>query len=900
MIRSNFQSVLAHNEDVLASLDKSQQEEIAAILENYLTDLEAGKATDRASVLRRHPQLAHVLSTYMESVQKLYQAGVAAAPEAGGNDANAPSTDRTVPNWPEDDLPGAPTRLGDYRIKHEIGRGGMGIVYAAEQISLGRPVALKTLPFAAVLNQTQVARFKNEAQAAASLHHPNIVPVYGVGCERGVHYFSMQLIEGQSLEEAIAQLRDQSDPAATVGAPAHETDAVSPNRTTAVNHFSCTIKSIRHRDFARSVARIGQQAAQALHYAHENGVIHRDIKPSNLLLDSEGKLWITDFGLARVVDASNLTVSGDMLGTARYMSPEQAGGRQHEVDYRSDIYSLGITLYELLTLQPAFQAATRQEIVQRVATETPTRPRKLNPAIPMDLETVVLKAIERRRDDRYHSAAELAEDLENFVEGRAPRAKRPGIHDRAMRWAAQHRSVVAAGIALLILVQVGIGVTTWLLSSERNRTEAEATRAVAYLRETQRVVDDFGALVDRRLEHLPGSSSLRAELLGKLENYYSAFLDEAGQSPTLLVDLAQTRFRLAAVHQRLGDFDRAAIGYQQALAGFENLLRQSPGDVERSTDIALCRNNLGQVAAARGDYARARQEYESAIRLYEQVRQRSPKDASRGIGRTRMNLGLLLTAERHPAAMPVLEQALDGLLELAGEAPQDQELQDQLALCENNLASVVMKSDLPRAESLLRSAVARYETLSTGRPASPEHRSDQALALGNLAAILAREGQQERASELIEQVIDLRMALVDLEPQVNALRYDLAVAQQQLGQMLVASRQNEQALRAYKEAQKTLRGLLQHNPNNHQTVSGLGRTLSNAALLEASNHNYENAGKLLDEAIEYQQRAIELSPGDSSYRELLSHLHQQRAGLPSATKQDAVNRQPSSTLDKSK
>jgi hypothetical protein len=187
--------------------------------------------------------------------------------------------------------------LGDYRVLREIGRGGMGIVYEAEQLSLGRRVALKVLPFASVLDPKQILRFKNEAHAAAQLHHTNIVPIFSVGCERGVHYYAMQFIDGRTLEEVVRELK-----------AAPESEKPTPAR----------------REVFDGVARLGMQAAEALYHAHELGVVHRDIKPSNLLLDAHGNIWITDFGLARVQNEAGLTVSGDLLGTLRYMSPEQA------------------------------------------------------------------------------------------------------------------------------------------------------------------------------------------------------------------------------------------------------------------------------------------------------------------------------------------------------------------------------------------------------------------------------------------------------------------------------------------------------------------------------------------------------------------------------------------------
>ena len=254
--------------------------------------------------------------------------------------------------------------LGDFRIKREIGRGGMGVVYEAEQISIGRKVALKILPFAAVFDERRLQRFKNEAQAAGMLRHPNIVGVYSVGTERGVYYYAMELIEGRNLAQVIESLYDEPgivdglenarfDPSNRNSQNVESSSAAFDTRPIA--GLSTRGSGSGHRlEFFQSVARLGVQAAEALEHGHQIGIVHRDIKPSNLLVDSKGHLWVTDFGLATTQSGQNVTITGDLVGTLRYMSPEQALANRVIIDHRSDIYSLGATLYELLTLRPMF------------------------------------------------------------------------------------------------------------------------------------------------------------------------------------------------------------------------------------------------------------------------------------------------------------------------------------------------------------------------------------------------------------------------------------------------------------------------------------------------------------------------------------------------------------------
>jgi serine/threonine protein kinase len=282
----------------------------------------------------------------------------------------------------------------------------MGVVYRARQLSLNRPVALKVLRPGLALTRNGLARFQREAEAAAKLHHTNIVAVYAEGEEHGVCYYAMELIEGQSLQRVLRGVRGQQAPPP----PGGETIDYVPAPRAEVSPVSATTLSGSSTDsgYYDTVARWVADAADALDYAHRQRVIHRDIKPANLMLSSDGRLTILDFGLARLLEETGVTVSGDFLGTPRYMSPEQVAAGRTRVDHRTDIYSLGATLYELLTLQPAVVGKTREQVVTQILTRDPARPRRLNRKIPVDLETICLKALEKDPDRRYATASALA------------------------------------------------------------------------------------------------------------------------------------------------------------------------------------------------------------------------------------------------------------------------------------------------------------------------------------------------------------------------------------------------------------------------------------------------------------------------------------------------------------
>jgi WD40 repeat protein/serine/threonine protein kinase len=504
---------------------------VTQAVEEYRAALKAASKPDRQEFLARYPDIRGVLAECLDALDFIQSA--------------APQLDQSAAELPAAALdPGAEIQsevpLGDYRIVREVGRGGMGVVYEAVQLSLGRRVALKVLPFAAALDHRQLQRFKNEAQAAAQLQHQNIVPVYGVGCERGVHYYAMQYIDGQTLAAVIHELRqlERSTASARAGTsreagglasdlasgrwaparqngsalqptaayvPAPEPPQAPPGESTATpGAFLSTERSTSSRAFFRTVAQLGVQAAEALEHAHGLGVIHRDIKPANLLLDGRGNLWITDFGLARLGGDAGLTMTGDLLGTLRYMSPEQALAQRGAVDARTDLYSLGVTLYELLTLEPAYNGRSREEVLRQIAFEEPRLPSRLNKAIPAELETIVLKAMAKSPEERYASAQELADDLQRFLEDRPIRARRPSLRQRAVKWARRHKTVVRAGLVVLLLAVGALAVSTVLIwqAKEDLKQSLERERQNAYYQRIALAEREWSANNLNRMLHL--------------------------------------------------------------------------------------------------------------------------------------------------------------------------------------------------------------------------------------------------------------------------------------------------------------------------------------------------------------------------------------------------------------
>jgi WD40 repeat protein/serine/threonine protein kinase len=433
------------------SLDNSA-DPVGRLAEDFMARYRRGERPSLSEYTRGHPDLAERIRQVFPMMVLMEEAD----PDAGAS-AGAPGDDGRA------DTPCAspcPEQVGGYRIVREVGRGGMGAVYEAVQESLGRHVALKVLPPAAAGRGTFLARFRREAKAAARLHHTNIVPVFGVGEDNGIHYYAMQFIHGQGLDAVLEDVkRLQGDPTAAeatpppsaaqrlftgpfAGAAAPATpgagatgSATGPSGGTRSGLTGCSVPR-----YYREVARLGVQAAEGLAHAHGQGVLHRDIKPSNLLLDLQGALWITDFGLAKTGDGEDLTETGDLVGTLRYMAPERYRG---EADPRSDVYALGVTLYEMLTLRQAFPGDDRVRLIERITQGTPPRPRQLAPDIPRDLETIVLKAMAREPAARYVTAEALADDLHRFLEDRPIRARRATALERTWRWCRRNPALAA-------------------------------------------------------------------------------------------------------------------------------------------------------------------------------------------------------------------------------------------------------------------------------------------------------------------------------------------------------------------------------------------------------------------------------------------------------------------------
>jgi tetratricopeptide (TPR) repeat protein len=485
--------------------------------------------------------------------------------------------------------PDNPRRLGDFEIVRELGRGGMGVVYEARQVSLNRKVALKVLSGGLGLTGKAVQRFRREAEAAAKLHHTNIVPVYATGEQDDSHFYAMELIEGPSLDHVIRQLRRPGGETA----PHAHLDATGPYVPVAGESGAPSTLSSSSlgsgSPYFDTVARMVAEVADALEYAHQQGVIHRDIKPSNLLLSPQGRLSVNDFGLARVLEQPGMTLTGEFVGTPAYTSPEQITAGRIPLDHRTDIYSLGATLYELLTLQPPFRGQSREQVLAQIVQKEPRPPRKLNRKVPVDLETICLKALEKDPDRRYQTAGAMAEDLRRYVNRFAIEARRAGPLARLVKWV-RRRPGLAAALAFGVLAGLAAGFFAYGAHLQRQRLLAAQEQHEQQLREEKRqnVLDK--AQVAAMGGDFEGAAKAiaEAEILGAstgqvrmLRGYVALHrgetheaIDHLQQAVALLPDSVAARSSLAFAYRMTFQWDKL----DQTMRDVEQLTPRTPED----------------------------------------------------------------------------------------------------------------------------------------------------------------------------------------------------------------------------------------------------------------------------------------------------------------------------------
>ena len=762
--------------------------------------------------------------------------------------------------------------LPGYEILGVLGHGGMGVVYRARQTNLKRVVALKMILAGRHAGAEHLARFHSEAEAVARLQHPHIVQIYEVGEHQGLPWFSLEYVEGGNLAQHLAG-NPQPPPLA---------------------------------------AQVVETLARAVHYAHLQGIVHRDLKPANILLQvpvrgdietggslpvSAGPAFspkITDFGLAKHLEDDSLqTQTGAIMGTPSYMAPEQAAGKSRTVGPATDVYALGAILYEMLTGRPPFKAATVLDTAQLVLNQEPVPPRKFQPKVPLDLETICLKCLRKEPLHRYASAEALAEDLRRFQANEAILARPAGFLERLFKWAKRRKALtglllvsVLATLALL----AGWIVFTLQIQEQRDRAQREYQRAEANFQRALQVVNFMLATAsDKTFEYEPRLQEKRAAMLTTARQLFEGFLTEKSDDPEVRQKTAQAQQKVADLYRLLQEPHKAAQAYQQAIA----LLSQFADRPEGRAALAECHNwhgevlrNTSQLAAAQGAFQEARQLLKNLVRDF-------PQELSyrKDWARSYYNCGIVLKESNQPQNAEKEFRTAIGVLEEPVPASANgqlaTEMLEQEALCYLNLATVL--ADLQQAQGAVEAstkAIAILAKVVESPSATPEYRFDLAVAHNNRGTFWAPLYQGEakngasKNQELMQKAeTDHRQAVVLLDklgqdyPRYPKYNHELANTLNSLGGLLVARHHKKDARAAWNQAKAILEKLVTDYPQTADFHGDLGMTLGNLGWLAGQEAQWPEARFHLQKAIVQVEAALEPNPQHPDYRQALRNQY---------------------------
>jgi serine/threonine protein kinase len=760
------------------SMTDSERDPLEMLMDEYAQQCRAGQAPSISEFAGQHPEWSAQLRELLPTVARMEKA------KAAKRSSEIVQASRLKLE-----------RLGDYRIVREIGRGGMGIVFEAEQESLHRRVALKVLPQHSQLDPRRLERARREAKAAARLHHTNIVAIFGVGEQDGLHYIVMQYIEGHGLHELLGQWKRDSilsklppTQAEGFGTQRVLTFDATPSTQSSGNLAAASSAPLSgsqtnivplpkpNRDRWQKIAHIGEQIASALDYAHRQGVLHRDVKPANLLLDKQDNAWIVDFGLAKLTDApEGFTSDGQVLGTLQYVAPEVLDGKG---DARSDIYGLGLTLYELATLQSPFVESSPASMLKKIREHQPARPRKINPAVPADLETIILKAIRPEVKDRYPTAGDMAEDLQRFLSDQPILARRMSLAEKSWRWCRKNKAIATLAAALAVTFVAGFAGVTWKwrdAEDQRIQTELAKLQAEDNLQLSLSTLDGLLDQVDVAIPGVWGQEDRprrfdpsdrvkrSAALLREVLDFYEQLQKRNQTNPQLQEKAARAFNRASQLEHLLGHSDEEDKAYQQSVTLWKGLLESSPSS--ETYRLELAKTYLPDAPGGIGETKVASQRLHWADEILLDLVKENPRDRSYAalLARAKKELGDLAVRQgQHEEALDDYEAAAQLLKSLVDEEPGDTGQFINWVGVQHERAKLLTKSD----PSLARTILSQTLTLLDSAPNANRQRMfsvDVATMHRDFAALLRDSGdveradaEQRRADELARQVPPFR------------------------------------------------------------------------------------------------------------------------------------------------
>jgi tetratricopeptide (TPR) repeat protein len=752
-------------------------------------------------------------------------------------------------------------RVPGYEIEKELGRGGMGVVYQARQVSLGRSVALKMILTGQMAGEEELMRFRREAEAVARLQHPNIVQIHEVGEHDGCSFFSLELCPGGSLAAKLGR------------------KPLPP----------------------RQAAELAETLAHAVQAAHDQGIVHRDLKPANVLLSADGTPKITDFGLAKRLDEVGQTQTGAVMGTPSYMAPEQAAGQSKQIGPATDVYALGVILYEMLTGRTPFGGGDVLEVLQRAIYDEPISPRLLRPSCPRDLETICLKCLHKEQGRRYHTARELADDLHCYLKGRPITARPVGRLERLSRWCV--RRPVTAGLlaALVVAVATGFSAVTWMwLRAEEFRVRAEQQRDRA--EENFRVALEASVDATRLAEQLKPiagtqSATVKEILTLALDNY-ERLRERAGESRPVLEGEGGIRASFSDIYLLLGDTTAALQSAQQACAIYEQLLREEPDNAGWRAGRAGSLVKVANALLPRGQPMEAERAVRTSLELRQQLVDERPDDPARqmdlaasddALGTIRQALGDL------PGAAVAFRRALALRLPVAEREPRNRTWRRDAALSQQRVADMLWNDAweepaLREVLGLYTKAEQVYAELAREEPDNAEWQRRLAevhLNLGQTYCYL--KGEESRARSELQRAVEIAERQAALDP--TSLDWAQAVFRYRTA--FADLRRTADDVAALKQKAVSLRELLplarkrwEHDgacatwqANLIQLQDELAVTLAAQALKgEKPEENNTEARRLWEEARRQAQALVQRCPDVYRYRMGLGFV-EERLGL---------------------
>jgi serine/threonine protein kinase len=841
------------------------------LVERCLERMEKEGASALEALCREHPQHAAALRRRIEQLHSMGFVEIHAAKDA------------------------VPERLGEFRLIAPLGGGGMGVVYLAQQEGLGRKVALKLIRPENMYFPGARDRFRREVDAVAKLQHPGIVPIYTVGEENGVPYFAMELVEGKTIAQCVEALRGR-DPAELTADDLRVVLGAKVAASTTTRGSSASHSTVLRGRWVEVCLRLVREVALALAHAHERGVLHRDVKPSNVMITPEGRVLLLDFGLAISQDASRLTRSGSMLGSRPYMAPEQVLGKHREISVVTDVYGLGVLLYELLTLNLPYSPEPPEELDRKIIEGNAEAPSKHNSAVPWDAATVCLTAMDQDPKRRYATADAFARDVTNVLELRPIEARAPSALLRTRRFVQRHPAAsVALGLSLLVAVG---GPAAYAFAERARRIEVAGfnaelsalnaqlaaaleaanesrARAEGSFRSALRAVDLMLSEVgSKELSDVPLMEGVRRRLLEQALAFYRSFLEERGDDPEVERRVAEGHDRIARILQQLGRHEEAVTHFASAIEGFERLCGDDEAAAGGNDELAATRSRLelGRLALLRGDLDGAdRQVMAARERMAPRVAA-APDDIAAQLELARaihLSVSVLIARGENLRAERLLTDALEADASLAAAGPQGAYLattwwNDLGLMLMNDPASFPARAD--EIESAFLAALATSDRALVADPQRVDARIARSVSLNNLAGLYRRTERYEDAKARYQEAFAVLEALTAAYPERVESRKELAHVLNNLGVVAEFLARYDEAEKYYGDAVERLEELRLAMPASADLAANTGIGWLNLASCAKQRDDKPTEVSRLERSIAILDEARRLNPENPRYR----------------------------------